>query len=144
MKTVKDILREKGKEVWSIHPDATIFEALELMAEKNVGALIVTEGDDLLGIVSERDYARKTILKGKASRENRVREIMTQNPICVDPDLDVERCMELMTAKRIRHLPVVWEGRLIGVVSIGDVVKTILSKKEILIEQLEKYIKGRP
>jgi CBS domain-containing protein len=142
MKTVKDILQAKGQEVWSVRPDATMLETLQLMAEKNVGAMLVKEGENLVGIVSERDYARKVTLRGKTSRETRVHEIMTPDTICVDPELDVETCMELMTVKHVRHLPVVKEDRVIGVISIGDIVKTIISNKEFLIEQLEKYIKG--
>lgn len=142
MKTVKDILKVKGSQVWSVHPDATLYEALRIMSEQNVGALLVLEGDNLVGVVSERDYARKVTLKGKTSRETRVRAVMSENPICVDPDTDVEICMALMTERRVRHLPVFDQGRLAGVVSIGDVVKAVLSEKESLIEQLEKYIRG--
>jgi CBS domain-containing protein len=142
MKSVKDILRIKGSQVWSVHPDATLFEALQIMSERNVGALVVLEGENLVGVISERDYARKIILKGKTSRETRVREVMSENPICVDPDTEVEICMALMTDQRVRHLPVLDRGRLVGVISIGDVVKAVLSEKEFLIEQLEKYIRG--
>ncbi|MEW6443709.1 MAG: CBS domain-containing protein [bacterium] len=142
MKTVKDILRVKGSEVWSIPPDATMLEALQLMAEKNVGALLVVSGKDLKGVLSERDYARKIILHGKASKDTRVREVMTEEPIWVDPDLDVDSCMALMTEKRVRHLPVFRNDTLVGVISIGDLVKAILSDKDSVIDQLEKYIKG--
>jgi CBS domain-containing protein len=142
MNTVRDILRSKGSEVWSVRPDATLFEALEKMAEKNVGALLVMEGEEVVGIVSERDYARKIILKGRGSKETRVREIMTQDTLYVDPDYRVEECMALMTDGHVRHLPVIEEDRVIGIISIGDVVKEIISEKQFVIEQLEKYIKG--
>jgi CBS domain-containing protein len=142
MKTVRDILRTKGREVWTVRPDATLFEALEKMAEKNVGALVVTKGEDIVGIVSERDYARKVILKGKSSRETRVSEIMTKDTLYVDPDYKVEECMALMTDEHVRHLPVIEKGRIVGIVSIGDVVKAVISEKEFVIEQLEKYIRG--
>ena len=142
MNTVRDILRSKGSEVWSVRPDATLFEALEKMAEKNVGALLVMEGEEVVGIVSERDYARKIILKGKSSKETRVREIMTQDTLYVDPDYRVEECMALMTDEHVRHLPVIEKDRIVGIVSIGDVVKAIIEEKQFVIEQLEKYIKG--
>jgi CBS domain-containing protein len=142
MKTVRDILRTKGHEVWSVRPDATLFEALQEMAERNVGALLVMEGEEVVGIVSERDYARKIILKGKSSRETHVREIMTKDTLYVDPDYKIEECMALMTDEHVRHLPVIEKGRVIGIVSIGDVVKAIISEKQFVIEQLEKYIKG--
>lgn len=142
MKTVRDILRTKGHEVWSVRPDATLFEALEKMAEKNVGALLVMEGEKVVGIVSERDYARKIILKGKSSKETTVKEIMTQDTLYVDPDYKVEECMALMTDEHVRHLPVIEQDRLVGIVSIGDVVKAVISDKQFVIEQLEKYIGG--
>ena len=142
MKTVRDILRTKGHEVWSVRPDNSMFEALEKMAEKNVGALVVKEGEEVVGIVTERDYARKIILKGKTSRETLVREIMTRDTLYVDPDYRVEECMALMTDERVRHLPVMEKDRLVGLVSIGDVVKEVISDKQFVIEQLEKYIKG--
>lgn len=143
MKTVRDILSTKGGEVWRISPDATVFEALQLMAEKNVGALIVADGEEVRGIISERDYARKTILKGKASKETPVREIMTSEVVIVRPDHSIEQCMALMTDKRIRHLPVMENDRLLGIISIGDIVKGIISEQEYIIEQLEGYIKGK-
>jgi len=143
MKTVRDILRSKGTEVWSVRPDAILFEALEKMAEKNVGALLVMAGEEVVGIVSERDYARKIILKGRGSKETRVREIMTQDTLYVDPDYRVEECMALMTDEHVRHLPVIEKDRVIGIISIGDVVKEVISEKQFVIEQLEKYIKGR-
>ncbi|MCG6980945.1 MAG: CBS domain-containing protein [Deltaproteobacteria bacterium] len=143
MKIIKDILEAKGHEVYTISPDATVYEALSLMAEKNVGALVILEGETLEGLISERDYARKIILKGKFSEDTPVREIMSGGPVTVTIDDDLEQCMELMTDKRVRHLPVVEEGRLIGIISIGDVVKGIIDHKEFIIQQLEKYIKGQ-
>ena len=143
MKTVRDIMRDKGGEVWRISPGATVFEALQLMAEKNVGALVVTEGEEVVGIISERDYTRKTILKGRTSRETPVRDIMTSEVVFVRPDYNVEQCMALMTEKRIRHLPVFENDRLVGIISIGDIVKGIISDQEYVIEQLEGYIRGK-
>jgi len=126
MKIIKDILKAKGHEVYTISPDATVYEALSLMAEKNVGALVILEGETLEGLISERDYARKVILKGKFSKDTPVHEIMSGEPVTVTLDHDLEQCMELMTDKRVRHLPVVEEGRLLGIISIGDVVKGII------------------
>ena len=144
MKTVQELLRNKGYHIWSIGPDATVYEALTLMAEKDVGALLVLDNaGQLVGILSERDYARKIVLKGKTSRETPVREIMTEKVVWVRPDQTIEECMALMTNKRIRHLPVQEQGRLLGVISIGDVVKDIISEQEFVIEQLENYITGR-
>jgi CBS domain-containing protein len=143
MKTVGDILRAKGSEIYSISPDATVYEALSRMAEKNVGAMLVFEGSDLIGLISERDYSRKTILKGRFSKETAVREIMTTEVISVHPDDDIEECMELFTDKRVRHLPVVEEGKVVGLVSIGDIVKSVIDYKEFIIEELENYIKGQ-
>ncbi|MEJ2232213.1 MAG: CBS domain-containing protein [Nitrospirales bacterium] len=143
MKIIKDILEAKGHEVYTISPDATVYEALNLMAEKNVGALVILEGETLAGLISERDYARKVILKGKFSKDTPVHEIMSREPVIVTMDDDLEQCMELMTDKRVRHLPVMEEGRLIGIISIGDVVKGIIDHKEFIIQQLEKYIKGQ-
>ena len=144
MKTVKELLRVKGYQVWSIGPDATVYEALTLMAEKDVGALLVLDSaGHLVGVLSERDYARKIVLKGKTSRETPVREIMTEKVVWVRPDQTIEECMALMTNKRIRHLPVLEGGRLLGVISIGDVVKDIISEQEFMIEQLENYITGK-
>jgi CBS domain-containing protein len=142
MKIVKDILEAKGYQVWSIHPDATVYDALTLMAEKNVGALVVVEGERPVGVISERDYARNMILKGRTSRDTAIREIMRPLAVTVRPEQDLEECMELMTDKRVRHLPVMQGDKLIGMISIGDIVKGIISTKEFMIEQLEKYIKG--
>jgi CBS domain-containing protein len=140
MKTVKQILDSKGYHVWSIHPEATVFEALKLMGEKEVGALAVIQNGQLAGILSERDYARKVILRGRTSRDTHVREIMTANVVTTDLDETVESCMGVMTQRRIRHLPVVDDGRLIGMISIGDLVKSIIEEQQFIIEQLETYI----
>ena len=142
MSTVREILRNKGCDVWSIAPDATVYEALCLMADKNVGAVLVIDACTLVGILSERDYARKVILHGKSSRDTLVREIMTERMVYVRPEQTAEECMALMTEKRVRHLPVLEGDRLVGVVSIGDVVKGIISEQEFVIDQLEHYISG--
>ena len=143
MRSVKDILQEKGTQVYAISPDAKVYEALQLMADKNVGALMVMEGDRAVGLISERDYARKIVLKGKFSKDVPVHEIMTVDLVRIGPDRDVENCMELMTDKRVRHLPVFENDRLIGIISIGDTVKAIIEHKEEIIKQLEGYIKGK-
>jgi CBS domain-containing protein len=140
MKTIKEILEGKSQSVLSISPEASVLDALKLMSDKEVGALVVLEGERLAGIFSERDYARKVILHGKASKDTPVREIMTQKVVCVRPDQSVEDCMALMTDKRIRHLPVLQDNRVIGVISIGDVVKEVISEQRFIIEQLEHYI----
>lgn len=142
MKTVRQILQEKGGNIWSITPDTLVYDALKLMAEKEVGALLVLEGGRLVGIISERDYARKVILKGKSSLDTPVKEIMTQKVIYVRPELTVEECMALMTEKHIRHLPVLEGDELVGVVSIGDLVKADIEAKVFMIKQLENYITG--
>ena len=143
MKTVAQLLRTKGHQVLSVPPDIPVFEALEVMAEKNVGALLVLEGERLVGIFSERDYARKVILKGKASKETPVREIMSSHVLYIRPEQTIEDCMALMTDKRVRHLPVMEEEKLMGVISIGDVVKAVIAEQEFMIEQLQNYITGR-
>ncbi len=139
-KTVEHLLRAKGTDIWSIDVDATVYEALQLMAEKNLGALVVFEQGELAGIVSERDYARKVILLDRESRDTAVRNIMTAEVITVSPTQTVTECMEMMTEHRIRHLPVVQDGKLQGVISIGDVVKGVIAEQEALILQLEQYI----
>ena len=144
MTTVRDILRGKGNQIWWVSPDTTVFSALELMAEKNVGALAVLDGENLVGMFSERDYARKIILKGKASKETSVEEIMSSEVTTVRPGQSVDECMALMTDKRIRHLPVFEGEKLVGLISIGDVVKAIISEREFIIKQLENYITGGP
>jgi len=140
MKTLKQLLEAKGREVYSIAPDARVFDALRLMADKSVGALIVMEGGRIAGILSERDYARKVILHGKFSHDILVRDIMTGKVITVHPGQTVEECMALMTEKRIRHLPVTEGERLIGVLSIGDLVKEVIAEQQQTIKQLESYI----
>lgn len=140
MKTVRQVLDAKQHRLLTVAPDATVYEALEEMARHEVGALLVTEDDALVGMFSERDYARKIILHGKTSRETSVREIMTTRVVCVRPGQSVDECMALMTDKRVRHLPVLEDGRPIGVISIGDVVKEVISEQRFVIEQLELYI----
>lgn len=140
MKTVKDLLQAKGTDIWSVAPDDTVFAALELMAEKGIGAVLVLDGQNVAGILSERDYARQVILKGKASKDTPVRDIMTTELFVVTPERTVDECMALMTEKRIRHLPVVLGDRLAGLLSIGDIVKAVISDKQDQIEQLETYI----
>jgi CBS domain-containing protein len=143
MKTVNDLLQAKGHRLWSVAPGTSVYEALELMADKDIGAVLVLEGGRIAGIFSERDYARKIILKGKASRDTPVREIMTSDVLYVRPEQSVAECMALMTNKHIRHLPVLAGDELIGLISIGDVVKGIIDEQEFMIEQLENYISGR-
>jgi CBS domain-containing protein len=140
MKLVKHILDAKGSAIYHIEPDASVLDAIKLMAEKKIGALLVMEGEKLVGIVSERDYARKVILRGKSSRETPVREIMTAEVVTTKPLETVEGCMKLMTDRRIRHLPVVEGERVVGVLSIGDLVKEIIAEQEFTIKQLEHYI----
>jgi CBS domain-containing protein len=140
--SVGAILAHKGSAVWSIAPNATVFDAIQLMADKNVGALPVLENGSLVGIISERDYTRKVILKGKSSRETPVRDIMTPNPITAHRGDSVSECMHVMTDKRIRHLPVVEEDKMVGMVSIGDLVRRIISAQTATIDNLEKYITG--
>ena len=140
MKTVRDVLKQKGRDVWSIAPDATVFDALRLLADKNIGAVLVIEAGRPVGIFTERDYARQVILKGKASKETPVREVMTSKVVFVRPEQSLEECMALMTDKRFRHLPVLEQGQLMGILSIGDVVKAVISEKDFLIEQLANYI----
>lgn len=143
MVTVEQLLATKGRDIWSISPDDSVFTALEVMAERNIGGLLVMESGELVGILTERDYARKIILQGKASADTLVREIMTGNVIYVSSDQTIEECMALMTEKRIRHLPVFNGEKLVGVISIGDVVKALISEHEFVIEQLVSYITGR-
>ena len=141
MKTVRDLLAGKSRDVWSIGPDQTVYDAIALMSERGIGAVLVLDGAELVGILSERDYARRVILKGKASRETQVREIMTTNLISVTHERTIEDCMAIMTTSRIRHLPVLHEGKLAGILSIGDIVKAMISDKQAHIDQLEDYIK---
>ena len=141
--SVELILKRKGSEVHSVSPRASVYEALEKLAEKNVGALVVMDGADLIGILSERDYVRKVILKGYSSKELKVSEIMSSPAITVSPKATIDECMQRMTDKRCRHLPVVDEGRLVGVVSIGDLVNWIITAQDQTIHQLEDYITGK-
>jgi len=142
--TISAILKGKKSDVWTIHPDATVFEAIQMMAEKNVGALLVTENGRLIGIVSERDYTRKVMLKGKTSRETKVREISTPNPLTLTPNDSVDEAMREMSSHRVRHLPVLEGGTIIGVVSIGDLVNWTISAQDVAIDQLQNYIHGNP
>ena len=138
--TVGEILRNKGSTVWSIPSTTTVFEAIKCMADRDVGALPVVDGNQVVGILSERDYTRKVVLQGKSSKQTTVGEIMSRNPNTATPSHTVEECMTLMTSKRVRHLPVVAEGRLIGIVSIGDLVKWTISAQSAALEQIENYI----
>ena len=142
MTTVKQLLDAKGHQVWSIPPDASVFEAIQLMAEKEVGALLVMQAGKPVGIVSERDYARKVILQGKSSQETPIQEIMTTRVIYTHPDQPIEECMALMTERRIRHLPVIVGEEVLGMISIGDLVKAIIVEQKFIIDQLEHYISG--
>lgn len=142
MKIVDQILKHKGNTVHSISPNSIMQEALKIMAEKDVGALLVIENENVVGILSERDYARKVFLKGKSSKDVPVKEIMSEKVICVSPSQSVEDCMALMSEKRIRHLPVMSENKLVGLISIGDVVKAVISEREFVIDQLVQYITG--
>lgn len=142
MKKIKELLREKGGSVWSIGPDASVYDAIAMMAERNIGALLVMEGDRLVGVMSERDYARKVILAGRASKDTKVGDVMTSRVIFADPTETVEECMALMTDKHIRHLPVMEDGELLGLVSIGDLVKEVIAEQKFMIKQLEHYISG--
>jgi len=142
MTTVKHVLDNKGNDVHFIHPDASVFDALKLMAENDIGSLVVLEDDKLVGIITERHYAREIVLKGKTSPGTLVRDIMSTKVICARPDQPVEECMAVMTARAVRHLPVLEHGRLVGIVSIGDMVKSVIGDQKFIIEQLEHYIHG--
>ena len=142
MKLVKYLLDAKGHDTLSIGPDASVLDAIKLMAEKGVGALVIMQGDALAGIVTERDYARKVILKDRSSHETPVRDIMTTNVLTASNDDNVEHCMNLMTDKRVRHLPVVEDGKVVGIISIGDLVKAVIADQKQEIEHLEQYISG--
>jgi CBS domain-containing protein len=143
MKFVKDVLNEKGHEIWSIGPDASVFDAIEMMAQKEVGALLVLDAGELIGIISERDYTRKVILKGKSSREIKIRTIMTSPVICADTEQDVKECMALMTSKKIRHLPILENNQLAGMVSLGDLVQSIIAEQNSKIRDFESYFRYR-
>lgn len=138
----KTLLEHKGREVWTIAPDITVFEAIKMMADKNVGALPVMDGTKLVGMISERDYMSKVVLKGKSSKETPVKDIMTCKVVTVGPDHNVSKCMEIVTEHHIRHLPVMDGDELLGIVSIGDLVRWIIATQKMTIEQLEAYIAG--
>ncbi|UCE19324.1 MAG: CBS domain-containing protein [Gemmatimonadota bacterium] len=142
MSTVKQVLESKSSEIWSVTPETRVYEALQMMADKDIGGLLVIKEGKLVGIFSERDYARKVILEGKSSKDIPVSEIMTQTVLYVIPETTIEECMVLMTAKHVRHLPILENDQLIGILTIGDVVKKIISQQQFTIHQLEKYITG--
>ena len=142
MTTAHDILKHKGRTVHAVRPSDTVLAALGVMAEHEIGAVLVVDGDELLGILTERDYARKVVLVGRSSKDSPVTAIMTANVVCVPPSRTVEECMALMTERRVRHLPVVENGHVIGLVSIGDLVKATIDEQEFTINQLKNYIAG--
>tara|TARA_B100001179_G_scaffold31126_1_gene19028 strand:- start:122 stop:556 length:435 start_codon:yes stop_codon:yes gene_type:complete len=142
MTTIAQLLNTKGNQIWSVEPNTTIFEALKIMSEKEIGALLVMEDEKLTGIFSERDYARKVILKGKSSKETPVGELMTKKVFYIDSQKTINDCMAMMTAKRIRHVPVIEDNQVMGIVTIGDVVNQIISEQEVTINHLENYITG--
>ena len=142
MNTLNQLLKGKSKEVWSIGPDATVYDAIHLMAEKGIGALVVLQDESPVGIISERDYARDVVLKDRSSKETLVKEIMSDKVIYADPSQTVDECLAVMTEKRIRHLPVMDGGQMLGLVSMGDLVKTIIAEQKLTIDQLERYITG--
>ena len=142
MTTVEKLLDSKERHIWSIEPNSFVYDAIKLMAEKGIGALVVMEGERLVGILSERDYARKVILKGKSSKKTPVADIMTKDVLFARPEQNVEECMAVMTEKHIRHLPVMDGRQVVGMISIGDLVKTIIAEQKFTIEQLEHYISG--
>ena len=139
---VSSLLHHKGSAVWSVSPDTTVFNAIKLLADKNIGALPVLSGGSLVGIITERDYTRKVALQGKSSKDTQVREIMSNQVVCVSPEESIEECMRLMTENRVRHLPVVEQAKLLGIISIGDLVNWIISSQNSAIEQMEQYIAG--
>ena len=142
MATIRQLLESKGSDVWSIGPDASVYESMKLMADKGIGALVVLDGGKLVGIISERDYARKVVLKERASKQTLVSEIMSKDVLYARPDHTVEECLALMTEKRTRHLPVLDGDELVGIISIGDLVKSVIDEQQHVIEQLEHYIRG--
>lgn len=142
--TIREILTHKGGIIWTVSPDATVFEAIEMMAEKNIGALLVTRDNKLSGIITERDYTRKVVLKGRSSKDTRVNEILSGPVVSVTPDHTVEQCLRLMTENRVRHLPVLDGHQILGVISIGDLVNWVISAQSSTIQQLEAYITGFP
>lgn len=142
MEKIRNILQSKKQNIISVNPKNTVYEALEIMVQKNVGSILVMNDDKFAGIFTERDYARKLILQGKSSKETLIGEIMTLNPVTITPDFSIEDCMHLMTDKFIRHLPVIENNKLIGIISIGDLVKSIIEEQKFIIDNLEHYISG--
>ncbi len=140
MNTIKSLLKSKGSQVWTVGPRATVYEAIELLAEKNIGALLVIDGDQVCGIISERDYVRKVAIKGRISKDTEVQEIMTKDIIHANLETTIDECMALMTESRIRHLPIIDDTKLEGMISIGDLVKAIMSEQQRTIDQLGEYI----
>ena len=143
MKTIRQLLRVKGRKVWTVSPAANVYDALKIMAEKDVGALLVVKNKSLVGVFSERDYARKVILHGRSSKEILVSEIMSSPPIFIEPDETIEQGLALMSAKHVRHLPVLDKNRLIGIVTIGDLVKSLIIEQKVVIDHLEQHILSR-
>jgi CBS domain-containing protein len=142
MKKIRELLDEKGTQVWSVSPTQSVYDALALMAEKNIGAVLVMDQEQLVGILSERDFTRELVLQGRAAKDTQVSGLMTSRPVCVGPEQTVDEGMALMTEKRVRHLPVVEEERVVGLISIGDAVKATISEQKFIIAQLERYISG--
>ena len=142
MEKIRNILQSKKQSIISVNPKNTVYEALEIMVQKNVGSILVMDEDKFAGIFTERDYARKLILQGKSSKETLIGEIMTLNPVTITPNFSIEDCMHLMTDKFIRHLPVIENNKLIGIISIGDLVKSIIEEQKFIIDNLEHYISG--
>ena len=142
MTTVRQLLDQKGRSIWSIHPDATVFDAIAKMAEKDIGSLVVMEGDEFVGIITERHYARNVVLKGKTSPATPVRDIMEREVVIAQPGQSIDQCIAVMSEKRVRHLPVFEGEKLVGIVSIGDLVKSTIGDQKFMIDQLEHYIRG--
>ncbi|MES9850252.1 MAG: CBS domain-containing protein [Candidatus Thiodiazotropha sp. L084R] len=142
MPTVNQILQSKGFDILTVDADATVFNALEMMAEHSIGSLIVMDSEEVVGLLSERDYARSIILKGRSSKDTKVKEIMTSHVVVVSPEQNIKECMAIMTDKRVRHLPVMKDKKLVGIISIGDLVKAIIEEQQFMIEQLVSYING--
>jgi CBS domain-containing protein len=143
MRLVCEILQSKGHDVWFVRPEAFVFDAVKMMSERSVGALLVMEGEKMVGIITERDYARKVVLAGKSSKQTQVKDIMTQRVLWVAPERTIEECMALMTDKKVRYLPVVENTQVVGIVSIGDLVKAIIAEQQVIIDQLQNYINPR-
>ncbi|MBI4273335.1 MAG: CBS domain-containing protein [Rhizobiales bacterium] len=142
MTKLRELLAQKGREVWSVHPEDSVFDAIQNMANKNIGSLVVIEDGKIVGIITERHYARNVVLKGRTSPQTPVRAIMEPNVVCARPEQSVEECMAVMTVRAVRHLPVIEDGQMVGIISIGDLVKSIINDQKFIIEQLEHYIHG--